>query len=116
MTDRFPRTCAVPVRGDPMREMDQLLLENLAMNRKSDLDIPIGTRVWQLAALVVVLGFWSLAFIHSLTHPNTVAAAPPEPTEFAVGRAGGLPVCPQASPSTCVLSQPAPPGFKPWSR
>jgi hypothetical protein len=77
-----------------MREMDQLLVEGLVMNRKSHLDLPVATRVCQLAALVVVLGFWSLVFIHSLTQRNTVAAAPPEPTEFASGMAGGSPRLP----------------------
>lgn len=77
-----------------MREMDRLFLESIVMNRKSDLDLPIGIRVWQLAALVVVLGFWSLVLVHSLTQRNIVAAAPPEPTEFASGMAGGSPRLP----------------------
>jgi hypothetical protein len=45
--------------------MDRLLVESLVMNRKSDLDIPIGTSVWQLAALVVVLACWSLVFSYT---------------------------------------------------
>lgn len=80
---------------DPMREVDLLLLEDALMHPKVDTN---GTAVAARTACMTIVGLlFFAAFLYSLTHHETVAAATSrlQPSPAAVGSAPGQAGLPQ---------------------